>query len=118
MYEIPGYSFSAKTVAAQTTKYVFVKMTDAGIAPATAVADAVVGVVQREGIAGEVLPVMHSGISMVVASAAIAKGAKVIPAADGRAATAAGACNGIALEAATAAGDIIPVLLVNGSATA
>ena len=115
MYEIPGFTFSAKTAAAQESKYVFVKMTAGGLAPATALTDVVVGVVQRSGIATEALPVMQSGVSMVVASAAIAKGAPVGPTAGGKAVTSAAQFCGVALEAATAAGDIIPVLLMGGS---
>lgn len=116
MYEVPGFTFSAKTAAAQENKYVFVKMTATGIAPATAATDAVVGVVQRKGIASEVLPVMQSGISMVIASAAIAKGACVAPTTDGKAVTSTAQFCGVALEAASAANDIIPVLLMAGGA--
>ena len=111
MYEIPGFTFSAKTAAAQDSKYVFVQMTATGLAPATALTDAVVGVVQRKGIASEALPVMANGISMVVASANIARGALVGPTAGGRAVTSTTQYCGIALEAAANEGDIIPVLL-------
>ena len=115
MYEIPGFTFSAKTAAAQDSKYVFVKMTATGLAPATALTDAVVGVVQRKGIASEVLPVMANGISMVEASAAITKGALVGPTTGGKAVTSTTQYCGIALEAAAKAGDIIPVLLTLGA---
>ena len=115
MYEIPGFTFSAKTAAAQDSKYVFVKMTATGLAPATALTDAVVGVVQRKGITSEALPVMANGISMVVASADIAKGALVGPTTGGRAVTSTTQYCGIALEAAAKAGDIIPVLLTLGA---
>lgn len=118
MYEVPGFAFTATTAAAQTDKYVFVKMTADGLAPATALTDTVVGVVQRKGIATEALPVMNTGITMMVASAAIAKGAKVGPTAGGKAVTSNAQFHGVALEAATAAGDIIPVLLMLGSGAA
>lgn len=114
MYEIPGFTFSAKTAAKQDAKYVFVKMTATGLAPATALTDAVVGVVQRKGIASEALPVMANGISMVEASAAIDKGALVGPTTGGKAVTSTTQYCGIALEAAKA-GDIIPVLLTLGA---
>lgn len=117
MYEVPGFTFTATTAAKQSDKFVFVKMTSTGIAPATAITDAIVGVVQREGNANEALPVMHTGISMVVASAKIAKGAKVVPTDGGQAVTATAPYCGVALEAASAAGDVIPVLLVNGGET-
>lgn len=112
MYEIPGCQISARLKEAQENKYRFVKLTADGVELATAASDVVLGVLQREGIATEVVPVMENGISMVEASAAIAKAALVGPTTGGKAVTvASGAYSGIALEAATAAGDIIPVLL-------
>lgn len=112
MYEIPGCQISARLKEAQENKYRFVKLTADGVELATAASDVVLGVLQREGVATEVVPVMENGISMVEASAAIAKAALVGPTTGGKAVTvASGAYSGIALEAATAAGDIIPVLL-------
>lgn len=112
MYEIPGAQISVRLKEAQENKYRFVKLTDDGCELATAASDVVLGVLQREGIATEVVPVMTCGISMVEASAAINKSALVGPTADGKAvAVASGAYSGIALEAAGAAGDIIPVLV-------
>ena len=112
MYEIPGKQVSVSLQAAQETKYRFVKLTADGAALATAATDVVLGVLQRAGRAGECVPVMVDGISMVEASAAIAKAALVGPTTAGKAVTvASGAYSGIALEAAPAAGDIIPVLV-------
>ena len=68
--------------------------------------------------ANEVLPVMVEGIALVEASAAISVGAAVAAAgtstAAGKAVTVANTaiCNGYAMDAATAAGDIIRVKLV------
>lgn len=62
--------------------------------------------------------VMVAGISRAVASAAIAEGAKVSAAASGEIRTAVSGDHvlGIALEAAAAQGDIIPVLIATGGA--
>ena len=112
MYEIPGCQISARLKDAQENKYRFVKLTADGVELATAASDVVLGVLQREGIATEVVPVMESGISMVEASAAIAKAALVGPTTGGHAGpVASGAYSGSALAAAPAAGEIIPVLL-------
>lgn len=112
MYEVPGRQISVRLKEAQTGKYLFMKYGADGAELATAATDTVIGVLQREGIATEVVPVMENGISMVEASAAIAKGALVGPTTGGKAVTVSdGAYSGIAMEAATAAGDIIPVLL-------
>ena len=117
MYDIPGKCISLKAPAA-IGKYLPVKMTADGIAVATSGDNSVVGFVQREGIANEVLPVMIDGVSMGVASAAIAKGALVTPTTGGALVTASSddVFVGVALEAATAANDIIPVLIKFGVA--
>lgn len=114
MYEIPGFQISARlgTLAAQGHKYCFVKLTAGGLQPADTAGDVILGVLQREGIDTEAVPVMVSGVSMVEAGGAIAKGALVGSSTWGHAVTVtSGAYSGIALEAATRAGDIIPVLL-------
>lgn len=112
MYEIPGCQISVRLKEAQNGKYLFMKYGVDGAELATAATDTVLGVLQRKGVATEVVPVMESGISMVVASAAIAKGALVGPTTGGKAVTVStGAYSGIAMEAAEAADDIIPVLL-------
>lgn len=112
MYEIPGAQISVRLKEAQENKYRFVKLTEDGCELSTSGDDVVLGVLQREGIATEVVPVMTCGISMVEASAAIDKAALVGPTTGGKAvAVESGAYSGIALEAATAAGDIIPVLI-------
>lgn len=115
MYEVPGMNISAKSVAEIKGKYQAVKMTAEGIVVATAAADNVIGFLQREAKAGETVPVMIHGITMAKASAAIAKGDCVAAAADGAVATSTAKYCGVAMEAATAAGDIIPVLIKFGS---
>lgn len=122
MYEIPGFQISARlgSLAEKAKKYRFVTLTADGVEPAGGPEDVILGVLQREGINPavvsadpEVVPVMVSGVSMVEAGEAIDKGALVCSSNKGRAVTAAtpGPYSGIALEAATRDGDVIPVLL-------
>lgn len=83
----------------------------------TAITEAVVGVATiAAAAAGDQVTVQYSGVAKCVASAAISLGAQVMPtvSGSGKVATAAGATAvscGIALEAATADGDVISVLL-------
>jgi len=87
-------------------------------AVATSAADstAVVGVAAADVVSGEKVAVYTrpTGVHGLVASGAIAIGAKVISAANGKIATAAGSANsiGIALEAAAADNDVIDVLFL------
>lgn len=113
MYENPGKQISLKTGDA-IAKQIAVKMVGNQIAPATSAADVVVGFVQREGIATEVVPVMVDGITMAKAAAAISAGSPVCPTTGGAVTTAAGKYCGIALEAASSANAIIPVLITLG----
>ena len=116
MYEVPGMCISVKSVNAVVGKYQAVKMTADGAVVATTATDEVLGFIQREAKAGEVAQIMIDGITMAKASAAIAKGDHVAAAAAGAVAKATtGKFCGIAMEAATAAGDIIPVLIRFGT---
>jgi hypothetical protein len=84
----------------------------------TAITDVVMGVAQISAAAAEdQVPVQIGGVAKMVAGAAIALGAQVMPQASGagKVITAAGATAvscGVALEAAAADGDIIPVRLI------
>lgn len=66
-----------------------------------------------EAAAGKAVAVMVEGVAYVEASAAISRGALVMASANGRGATATTGLvvQGMALKAAGAAGDLIPVLL-------
>lgn len=81
-------------------------------AVATAAGNAV-GVARSDAASGDLCPVDVLGTAKVIASAAISAGARVEVAAGGKAVTqSAGTTVGIALEAASAAGDVIEVLLI------
>jgi predicted RecA/RadA family phage recombinase len=83
----------------------------------TSVAKAIVGVIQNSASAGEAVTVQTSGVTLAVAYAAIAKGARVHSAGltgridDSQDGTVGAVYIGIALEAATAGGELISVLL-------
>lgn len=86
------------------------------VAPATADAATVVGVAAYDTVSGDPVTVFlrPSGVHQLVASGAIAVGAKVISATAGKIATIGAGANaiGIALEAAAADGDVIDVLFI------
>lgn len=89
-----------------------VQHTDAGT-------DYAVGAAAIDGIAGEDVGVTHRGWQQLTASAAIAFGADVIPASNGRIAAATGGAGerpyGKALNAATAAGQLVWVKVFGSS---
>jgi hypothetical protein len=86
------------------------------VAPAGADANNVVGVAAFDAVTGETVTVWTraGGVQRLVASAAIAAGARVMSAATGKIATIGAGANpiGIALQAAAADGDVIDVLFV------
>lgn len=102
--------------------YTIVKFSGAEtVVAAAAVSDALVGVSHDIAAAsGERVDVAHDGIVFVVAGAAFGQGALLTSDASGRAVAAAPAAGtnnrviGIALEAATAAGDVVRILLSPG----
>lgn len=97
-------------------QYRFVKVTgDKTVGPCDTAGELAVGVNQGDvSNVGEAVQVGFHGISKVSASAAIAAGALVATTTGGQAVTAAGAGTeaiGMALKAASAEGELIPVLL-------
>lgn len=109
---VPGQPGSASPNGGK--QYYFLKLTGARtVGLCTAATDLVVGILQNKPQqAGAAATVGVSGVSNVVASAAISAGALVAPTANGDAVT--DAVNGrwLALEAASGAGELIPVLKV------
>ena len=113
--KLPGLAAGADLSAQQ---FRGVKLTAANTVGAIAAdTDAVLGVLQNNPTAGQTAEVMTVGVTRMAASAAIAVGAPVGVAADGRAVTRALGTDttkhviGTALEAAAAAGDIIAVYI-------
>lgn len=119
-YEIPHFRFSIPAGAAvERNRFVSIDANGNGIT-ATAGTDPIIGVSQnkvaaktdmfRHDIADQTLEVQGAGISIVEASAAITYGAFVTSAADGRAAVGSATDKvGIALTAASAAGEFVTV---------
>lgn len=94
---------------------------DRAVTLATAATDAIVGVVNEVAVVlGERVDVVRVGIAWVEAGAAITRGAPLTADATGRAVTAAPGVGlnvrliGFADEAATAAGDVIRIMLSPG----
>ncbi len=85
---------------------------DKTVGPAAADSAKVVGVAGFDAAAGEHVTVYSGNLQKLVASGAIAAGAKVTAAAAGKAQTAGSGVNpiGLALQAATATDDVIDVL--------
>lgn len=108
---VPGLPGSA---APNTGKqYCFVKVTGAHTAGLAGAGESAVGVLQNKPqTVGSAATVAIRGISLVTAGGAVAAGDYVAADAEGRGVTGdAATANGIAIEAATAAGQLIPVLL-------
>lgn len=113
-YEIPGFSFTLPAAAdLSATQFRFVTIDGTGKAAVPAAGAKTIGVRNNKPKANEATTIVHDGISLVEAGAAIAIGANVETDVSGRAITlAAGIAQGIALETASAAGVKIAVLLV------
>ena len=105
-YEIPGFKIGTLTASADNSgnQFRYAKVSGSGTATAcAATTDTSLGVIQNKPKLGEAMDIMVTGVSKVVAGAAVTAGAEVGP--DGTKA------RGIALEAASAAGQIIAVAL-------
>ena len=112
------------TATAAIAAYTLVKpgAADGTVVAATAGAVLVIGATQDVApAAGERVDIALIGITYVTAGAALARGARLMSDASGRAITAAAAAGsnvftaGTALESALAAGDVIRVLLERGT---
>lgn len=94
-------------------QYKFMVLGADGISLQTTAGGITVGVLQTKPTAGQIGEVAVAGVTKVLAGAAVSRGANVQSDATGRAIAAATAdySQGIALEAATAAGQVIAMLL-------
>jgi hypothetical protein len=121
-FEIPGFKLGTQVAnAALPNRYRFATLTTAGkIAQVSTAGGKAVGVIQSPAAADEAVELTVTGVSKVEAGAAIANTGPISSDAQGRAITAAtgNAINGIALETAAAAGEVIAVLLGYGGAQA
>jgi hypothetical protein len=108
------------TADAAITKNRVVKITSTGVDVATADTDKVIGVSTLTVATGDQCPVQLSGTCKITASAAISAGDLVVATTGGKIATTTTDKKrviGTALEAATADGDLIEVLLTPTSMT-
>ncbi len=96
------------------SKFLFAVLGAGGISPQSVAGAYNIGVIQTNPIAGLAVNVRVAGVSKIVASAAIAKGAKVSSDATGKAKTAGAGdhVRGLALEAAAGANSLIAILLI------
>jgi hypothetical protein len=122
-FEIPGFKLGTQRAATDLSadRYRFVVLNTTGkIARLNTAGGKALGVLQSPAKADEAAEVTVSGVTKMVAGAAIANTGPVTSDAQGRVITAASgnAINGIALETASAAGDVIAVLLGYGGAQA
>lgn len=120
-YEIPGFSFTLVSNADYRTgngQFRFAKVLSTGKTALAGAGELSVGVRQNTPNANEPTTVVNSGIVFVEAGAAVAGAALVTSDATGRGitATTGNYIHGQALEAASAAGVLFAVLLINGAA--
>lgn len=118
-FENPVLTISLPSSAdLETHQHKFVVDNGSGQAAVAGAAAAALGVLQNDPGANGTAAIMVQGVSRVRAGAAIAVGSKVGSDANGKArvATSGDTILGIALEAAAADEDIIPVLLHAGTA--
>lgn len=116
-YEIPGFKLGTLVAASDLSndKYRFVTVNTGGkIARLNTAGGRADGVLQSPAVADRAAEVMVSGVTKLIAGAAIASTGPVTSDNQGRvipASTAGHSINGIALETAAAAGEVIAVLL-------
>lgn len=113
-YEIPGFSFSLVAASDLSThQYKFVNVDTTGKAALGGAGTRSIGVLQNKPTLGQIGTVVVTGVSKVVAGAAVTAGDEIMSDATGRAITAVATNQGlgVALSAAAGAGVIIPVLI-------
>lgn len=120
-YEVPGFKIGTLTASSDLSgsQFRYVKVSGSGtVTICAAASDVPLGILQNKPKAGEAADVMVTGISKLAAGAAVAAGAEVGSDATGRGIAGATGTRvmGQALEAASAAGQIIAVALPFGRA--
>jgi hypothetical protein len=111
--EITGHTRSELADAA-IAKNLVVKITSTGVDVATAATDAIIGVSKNVAATGEQSTVQFTGSVKCIASAAISRGAKVTATTGGKVVTTTTDKNlvvGVAVDSATADGDLIEIQL-------
>lgn len=118
-YEIPGFKLGTlkASVDLSADQYHFAAISGTGTVGLCGAGATAIGVIQNKPVSGDAVELDCDGVTKVVAGAAITPGteARVMSDSTGRAITAATTGSkilGIALEAATAAGQLIAVKLV------
>ena len=110
-----GTQLAGADLSAQANQYKFVKMSGAGVILAAVSGEKVLGILANKPASGDVAEVTVEAVAFpVLAGAAFAAGAFLMTDATGRAITAATTGStivGQALEAASAAGDIVTMRL-------
>lgn len=118
-FEIQGLKIGTETADADCSakQYYGVKFTSTGFAVCSTLGEDCDGVLQDNPASGAVGCVQVSGVTKMVANAAIAKGARVSIAATGKATTALTThyVFGRALEASTAGDQVIAVLITKSA---
>lgn len=113
-YEIPGFSFTLVAAAdLSALQWHLVNVNGTGLCAISGAGVRAVGVVQNKPIQGAVATIVVTGISKVVAGAAVTAGDELMSDSTGRAITATSGQQGlgVALQSAAAAGVIIPMLI-------
>lgn len=109
MSQFNDTGYGSVTLSGSVSQYE--RVTGAGAQAGAAAQD--IGCVLQDGVSGDVVGVSlvsKQGSQKMIASGAISEGAAVYNAASGRVASSGTNFRGVALEAATAAGDVIEVM--------
>ncbi len=113
-YEVPGFKLGTLTAASDLTakQFCFAKVSGVNQADLALAADKAIGIIQNKPAINTAVELMVNGVSKVLAGAAVTAGAAVGPDATSRAISAPTNIVAVALETATAAGQLIAVLIL------
>ncbi len=110
---IPGQAFTRNAAGVITGGSLVSVDSTGGVVLAAADSASVIGVAGFDAVAGEPVTVFREGVQRLRAAGAVAAGARVAAAAGGAVAATGTNFVGIALQAATKAGDVIDVVWMN-----